>query len=145
MRFLVDRIILIGLVIIFIWIGYVTFLNFQPFKAPIIKQDPMPIVTKQVPVGGTVQYVLDYCIFEKVETTTTRQIEEIGGSQRVYFLAATNSPGVEPTCDKKIINIQLSSDIGPGKYRIVTTGRYQVNKVQTESKTFKSEEFEIIK
>lgn len=136
---------LFGIGLMFIWIGYTTYLRFQPFKFPIIRTDPMPILNPnhQLKTSESLRYQLDYCTFAKVLTTNTRAIEEVGGSQRIYFLITTTSES-KVGCGIVEINMPLSSDIQPGRYRLKSVGVYKVNAFKEETKTFYSEEFEII-
>lgn len=133
---------LIGLGIMFLWMGYMAYLQHEPFKEPTLNRTPFKILTEEVKQGGTLTYELDYCIYEKVPTSNSRTIVAIGATQRVYFLATTFSPGSKG-CGKAIVSFPLSNDIPPGKYKVVSVGKYQVNKIKSITKTFESEEFTI--
>lgn len=141
-----SNIILAGIALMFVWMGYATYLKYEPFQTPIINTDTFKVLNpnKQVVVGGTLNYQLDYCAYRKVPTTNTRTIEEIGGSERVYFLATTVSEGVQPGCKVVSISFPLSRDIQPGTYKVKSVAEYRVNQLETVSKTFYSEEFKIV-
>lgn len=145
-RSFIENFLLFGLILMFLWMFYTIYLRFEPFQAPVSKTDPMRIINdqKKVRVGGLLSYELDFCSFKKVPTTTTRSIEEINGSQRVYFLATTYTEGANPGCKIVPVSFPLSTDIQPGRYRVRSVGTYRVNPLQEVVKTFYSEQFEII-
>lgn len=105
----------------------------------------MPVLEKEVKVGGRLSYLVDFCVYEKVPTNNSRTIEELGGSQRVYFLASTSNAGTKPGCYKVTSTFILATDIQPGKYRVKSVGAYEVNPRKTVVKDFYSEVFEVIK
>lgn len=137
---------LIGIVLMFLWVGYTSWLTYEPFTAPILKTDPMPILNpnNQVKSGDLLHYKVDFCSFKKVPTTNSRIIEEVGGAHREFFLATTLSEGREPGCYNLEASFPLAMDIQPGKYRVKSTGTYKVNTLKEVTKVFYTEEFEII-
>lgn len=140
-----GTLLLISIGLMFVWIAYTTYLRFEPYQEP-TAVEPLQILNEnhQVKQGGTVSYLLNYCISKKVPTTNSRTIESQSDNTRIYFLATTVSAGANPGCNKTTINIPLSTDIPPGKYVIKSVGKYTVNQLEERTKTFTSEEFEII-
>lgn len=127
---------------------YFFYLSFEPFKPPTLTPNLIPILNtdKTIKNGETISTALNYCIYKKVSSVTTRRIESIGEDRRVYFLSTTVSAGMKPGCSFATSNtLPISSDIPPGKYKIILVSQFKVNQLKEVSVTYETEEFQVIK
>lgn len=136
-----TNILLVGIIFMFFWMAYTTYLRYQPFQAPTLTVSPMKVLTKEVSPGSTVRYQSDYCIYRKVPTETSRRLVQLGAQGNTYFLSVTLSGGSEPGCNKSTLGFPIPLDVEPGKYKIENISKFTVNQLQAATRIFETEAF----
>lgn len=132
--------------LMFVGIFYFFYLIVEPFNIPTLNPNPIPILNKDKIIhnGETISTKLNYCVYKKVSSITTRRIESVGEDRRVYFLATTVSEGNKPGCGKVISNtLPISADIPPGHYKIILVTSFKVNAFKEVSATYETETFTV--
>lgn len=135
------------LILAFLLILYIGMLLFQPFTPPSLAPNIIPILNKDHKIhhGETISTEINYCIYQKVPSTTTRKYQTIGGDERIYFLSTTESVGQAPKCGHVVSNtFPVANDVPIGKYKIVLTSTFRVNVLKSVTVQYETEPFEII-
>lgn len=136
----------VSILISLVFVGYITYLLFEPFKPPTLDPQIIPILNKDKIIhnGETVSTKIGYCVYKKVSSINTRRIESVGEDRRVYFLSTTTSAGVAPGCGSVTSNtLPISKDIPPGHYKIILTSQLRVNQLKEVTATYETEVFTV--
>ena len=129
------------------FMAYVGWLFFEPFKPPTLGTGDIPILNKDKMIRGgePISTKIDYCIYKKVPSSTTRRFENVD-NKTVFFLSTTESAGQDPQCGSVESNTGLvPSSIPPGKYRIILVSTFRVNSLKTVTAKYQTEEFWVIR
>lgn len=143
---LVPTLMLIALGIAFLMMLYIFYLLFEPYTPPILTPSIIPILNhdKTIRNGETVSTKINYCVYKKVHSITTRRIESINTDRRVYYLSTTVSDGAKPGCASVTSNyLPISADIPPGKYKLIMATTFKVNALKEVPVVYETEPFTV--
>lgn len=122
-----------------IFLLYIAFLLFKPFRIPTVSPDPIPIVNKIVHYGEAIQSKTRSCVFSPTPVTTSVRYQNSEG--RVYFFSSHDSVGVVGCKDSTQNRDPIPSSLPPGKYVIYITAIFHVNPLRDVSHVYQTEEF----
>lgn len=136
---LADRISSMILVLSFILITYVMYQLYHPIKIIEFKDDKFKIIKPVVKAGGTVCYAVNIVKYKDIPAIMSRQL--VNG----YSYSITTTESNLPKGNINIIeSVELPKYVEPGKYHIITTYTYNINKFRSIVYTHNTEEFEVI-
>lgn len=142
---IIYKFFLILLLLVSLTIGYIFYLLLQPFTPPQITT-PIPILNKDkiLRAGEAISTKIDFCVYHKVSSTTTRRYHNLDDNQ-VFMLSTSVSDGRDPGCGTVVSNtVPVPSSILPGRYKIVLNSTFQVNAIKIESHEYETEEFRVV-
>lgn len=123
-----------------IFLAYLYYLAFFPFKTIEIKNLPFKVDQLVVEPGETITYEVDYCKY------TDRPAEVIHSfvDGFTYSLPVGQS-NLPKGCGVTRLGIVVPETINPGRYRINTTLTYKLNPLRNDTVSLGSQYFEVVK
>jgi hypothetical protein len=126
--------ILLGLVV------YSFYLLFYPVKTIEFKQQPLIVLDKEIQKGEDLQYVSEYCKYIDKPAWVSRYF--IDGLVFTLDPITTDMP---IGCHTKIVSIKIPETLPKGTYSFKVVATYTINPLRSETITWQTEEFNVIK
>ena len=129
----------IGLLISFLFVLYMAFLLIYPFNIMEVKQQPLPVISKQIKQGDNLVYVLDYCKYMSLPSEISPQLVD-----GIIFAFPTDISYVDKGCNVVFGSVPIPVSVPKGKYYMRFIVTYKVQGVREINYMYKTEEFEVI-
>lgn len=129
------------LILIILFLCFIFYLLFAPFKEPTITPYPMPILNKGkiVHYGEPIVTKVRSCTFSATPTTVSVKYENKEG--RVFYFASHDSVGVVGCRDSQQNRTPIPESLPPGKYKIYITAVFHVSFFKDVTKVYETESF----
>lgn len=117
---------------------YIIILLVYPYKTIEFKNDPFPVLTKEVKQGENLEFIAQYCKYTNTYAIINRSF--------VNDLIFTTSPikAYRPKgCHTVNIIVEIPKELPKGTYHLVNRYEYQVNFLRTESVESETQEFTV--
>ena len=129
-----------ALIMLLVFVGYLAYYLFFPFKVVDIKTQPFPVLTKQVKHGKSMIFHADYCKYMSVPTKTSTSFVD-----SIQFIEADRSSASPKGCHSKDIAVEIPETLPAGTYKYRITANHQVHPLLRIIKVVaETEEFEVI-
>jgi hypothetical protein len=136
MRKIIIYILLSALVL---GVGFICYSAVFPLDAARATKQPWTVITKKVVPGGTLKYEAALCKLTDSPGTITRQAF---GTESKFI---NQEPSTIPKgCVNTIKSVTLPLDLAVGTYYLISTVEYKINAFNTDTKHFKTEEFDVV-
>ena len=135
---LLTRIGIVTMIVAIILMLYTFYMFLWPYRTVEVKVQPYPILTPIVRVGELVKFEVDYCKYSNAPMTYQSNFID-----SIIYLGNTGTAGLPIGCHKVIVSNPVPN-IPEGKYYIEIINNYEVNKLRTITKRFRTDFFEII-
>lgn len=114
------------------------FFAFYPLRT-IELESPFKVITKQVIAGEDLIYQAKYC---KYDTSPAKVYRTLVGTD--FVPTPVVGSVVQKGCHAVSIHLNVPKNTTPGTYRVEGRTVLEVNSVQTQTKLFRTETFEVV-
>jgi len=110
-----------------------------PYNPVTINTRPLPVLEKNIPSGGTIKYIVDYCKHNDLDVLIRRKFVD----GLVYALPDVSTKNLRG-CKKMTVLLDVPHSLQAGEYILISEFVYQVNPIRTITVRTHSEKFRIL-